>query len=161
MKTETGNTLVVGIGSPRGDDQAGWLIADRLAADCELANVVVKRAASPVHLLDWLDRVERLVICDACHGLGRVGEVAHWQWPDGEFLNMAWSGTHDLSLPTVLQLAERLGRLPPSVVVWAIEAATDVSTTTISAAVEAALPDWIEAVANHLHQETTCTNGPW
>jgi hydrogenase maturation protease len=133
-------TLLVGIGSPHGDDQLGWLVVDRVAACVKHDHLEIRRAASPTDLLDWLQDVERLVICDACRGLGRVGEVRRWNWPTSELPALAWSGTHDLSLPAVLMLAQRLGRLPEQVVVWAIEAAASSATETPSAAQSAAVP---------------------
>ncbi|MGI9427921.1 MAG: hypothetical protein ACR2NM_04645, partial [Bythopirellula sp.] len=98
-------TLIVGIGSPHGDDQAGWLVAERLATDLDHDNIAVRKATSPVQLLDWLDSIDRLVVCDACRGLGDVGELRRWLWPSPELADGSWSGTHDFSLIAVLQLA--------------------------------------------------------
>lgn len=134
-------TLVVGIGSPHGDDQAGWIIADRLAVAADAARFQVRKAKSPSELLDWLDGVDRLIVCDACRGLGAAGQVRSWQWPDVSLSAPMWSGTHDLSLPAALQLAERLGRLPDTVVVWSVEAANANTLSPLSPQVDAALVD--------------------
>ena len=92
-------TLVAGIGSPHGDDQAGWLVADRLTRELHRDDVAVRKATSPTELLNWLDGTERLIVCDACCGLGNAGDVRRWPWPHDELFNAAWSGTHDLPLP--------------------------------------------------------------
>lgn len=157
------HTLVVGIGSPYGDDQVGWLVADRLASRVVRNRTEVRRAASPTDVLDWLQDVERLVICDACRGLRHVGEVRRWNWPTPDIPAIAWSGTHDLSLPGVLALAERLARLPRQVIVWAIEAAPSCAAETLSADVSAAIPELVNRIACELDdvapsEETRCTS---
>ena len=45
-------TLVVGVGSHHGDDQAGWLVADLLAASAS-EDVAVRKAKTPAEILDW------------------------------------------------------------------------------------------------------------
>jgi hydrogenase maturation protease len=150
--------LVVGIGSPHGDDQAGWRLAERLAIAFDQDNVVVRKAKSPSELLDWLDGIERLIVCDACRGLGRVGEIKRWTWPASELQQASWSGTHDLSLPAVLQLADRLGRLPPTVVVWSVEGASVEALGAMSSHVAAALPNLADQIANEVNEGSRCTN---
>ncbi len=157
------HTLVVGIGSSHGDDQIGWLVADRLAAVMAPNQLEIRRAASPMDLLDWLDDVDRLIICDACRGLKRVGQIRRWNWPTSEIPAVAWSGTHDLSLPAVLALAQRLGRLPNHVVVWAIEGAIGSAGETPSAGVAAAIPAVAQRILGELPEraplpEHRCTN---
>lgn len=151
-------TLIVGIGSPHGDDQAGWQVAERLVGTFDQAEVDVRQIASPAKLLDWLEGVERLVICDACRGLGQVGQVRRWKWPAAELQEVAWSGTHDVSLPAVLRLADRLERLPAEVAIWAVEGAPRKVMGTISVQVAAALPQLSEGITNELNRGPSCTN---
>ena len=158
MNAVTTNTLLVGIGSPHGDDQVGWRIAEQLAIAFDEDNLAVRRAKSPSQLLDWLDAVERLFICDACRGLGRAGQISRWTWPARELQQASWSGTHDMSLPAVLQLAERLGRLPPAVVVWSVEGASDEALGAMSPEVAAALPSLTDQIANEVNLASPCTN---
>lgn len=151
-------TLIVGIGSPHGDDQAGWLVAEHLAGKLDRADVAVRKAALPAALLDWLDGTDRLIVCDACRGLGRSGKVKRWTWPDRELVDVAWSGTHDLPLPAVLQLADRLGRLPQFVVVWSVEGADGNALAGLSFQVAAALPKLVADIAAEVIQDKLCTN---
>lgn len=143
-------TLIVGIGSSHGDDQAGWLVAERLAGKFDQDDVVVRKAGSPVELLDWLDGTDRLIVCDACRGLGRAGEVQRWTWPDRELLDAALSGTHDLPLPAVIQLAERIGRLPSEVVLYAVEAATSSPLNVVSSEVLESIPKLTHNIKNEI-----------
>lgn len=113
-------TLAVGIGSPHGDDQIGWIVVRDLAAAMR-GEIDIKQASQPAELLDWLPDVEQLIICDACLAGGAAGEIHRWDWPTDRLATRERAGSHDLSLPFVLSLAERLGKLPPRVVVWGIE----------------------------------------
>src|SRR5688572_16353280 len=117
----SGKTLIVGIGSPHGDDQIGWRVAEALAAH-SCPGWSIRTARSPAELLAWLDdKVKRLVVCDACYGSAPLGELHVWSWPAPEIRFASVSGSHDLSLPSVLELAQELGRLPPCVVICAVE----------------------------------------
>lgn len=93
------DTLVVGVGSPHGDDQLGWLAADALEAallalraaapnapntpldarPLDASGWRVRRAATPSDLLDWLPGPQRLILIDACvepdGGVERAGDA--------------------------------------------------------------------------------------
>ncbi len=145
-------TLIVGIGSAHGDDQIGWLVADRLAASVACDHIEVRHAKSPVDLLDWLVDVDRLVICDACRGLGSAGGMRRWTWPSEELAAIGLSGTHGLSVPAVLKLANSLGRLPEDIVVWAIEAAATCPSNKLSTEVSHALPELVRLIASEVSE---------
>ncbi len=113
--------LFVGIGSPHGDDRAGWLVADALAS-LDGDGVCVRKASIPADLLDDLNGARKLVICDAVRGAGAPGSLHQWRWPDPRIAQARSSGSHDLSLSDVLQMAANLGQLPSEVIVWGIEA---------------------------------------
>jgi hydrogenase maturation protease len=114
-------TLVVGVGSDHGDDQLGWLLADWLK-DCAPPGVCVRKARTPLQLLDWLTGVSCLVVVDACRGSGQPGDIQRFTWPDVPAWGRAFAGTHDLGLLEALRLAETLGSLPARVVVWGVTA---------------------------------------
>ena len=160
--------LLVGLGSPHGDDQAGWLVASELQqrlagqpdaiarqsrdyvavtaprdepnasqplrtepAPCFLERsahhaerdgyVLASRLAkTPSDLLDWLDDVTHLIVCDCCESPTQLGELRLWYWPADRFVRTRSSSSHQLGLPDVLDLAKNIGRLPPRVEIWAI-----------------------------------------
>jgi hydrogenase maturation protease len=150
----TDSVLIVGIGSAHGDDRLGWLVADAVKQILRLDHLEIKLAKSPVDLLDWIDEHKRLIICDSCQGLGTVGQAHCWTWPAIDFSSVTFSGTHDLPLPVVLQLAERLGRLNCAVQLWAIEGASShagdfVSTTALES---------VNAVARQIVLQLTPSN---
>lgn len=111
--------LLVGIGSPHGDDRVGWEIARRVGERLGSA-LVVRCARTPAELLDWLEGIDTLEVCDAVAGELPAGSVRCWQWPAPEIERAPFRGSHDLALPAVLALAERLGRLPPRVRIWGV-----------------------------------------
>jgi hydrogenase maturation protease len=133
----SGNVLVVGLGSSHGDDQAGWFVAETLASQFSgVEGVVVRRATVPLDLLDWLDHVDALHICDACENSGEPDGLHRLIWSNGHDLNSSGTvcsqtdrrekgirrpGSHDYGLPDVLKLAGITNRLPRDVIIWAVE----------------------------------------
>ncbi len=109
--------LLVGLGSPHGDDQAGWLVVSgveqRLAGYSK--TLACRLAKSPSDLLDWLDEVTHLIVCDACESATQLGELRFWHWPEDRVVRTRSSNSHQLGLPEVLDLATTLGRLPAQV----------------------------------------------
>lgn len=114
-------TLVFGLGSFHGDDRLGWLVAERLAAAVSDPEVLIRRGRSPSELLDALDGVDRLIVCDACESLGNVGAIHQWHWPDIPLARLRSSGSHDLDLAGVLALGEELRLLPADVTILGVE----------------------------------------
>jgi hydrogenase maturation protease len=115
------STCIVGLGSPNGDDQFGWLVVERLAAEisqCRLSDVITHRAAAPVQVLDWLDGIDRLLLIDACRGQNALGSLIRLEWPAQEIEQISGSGTHDYTIWQTLNLASRLDTLPRHCHLW-------------------------------------------
>lgn len=125
--------LVVGIGSPHGDDAIGWIITQELSRSLPHARSIdpIGRAAfrelrTPLDLVDWLDkpkgddRPARLVVIDAVVSPMPVGHLQVWVWPKIGWEMRRASGSHDIPLADALAIAERLGRLPPRVEILGI-----------------------------------------
>jgi Ni,Fe-hydrogenase maturation factor len=141
-------TLVVGIGSPHGDDQAGWKVIEQLELR-RLPGVELRRAAVPHDLIDWIGEHTELHIIDGCatsdragHSEGQcherfamvgdaTGGVRSLQFKDSRRatsfttslerpLQLRSVGSHHIDVFAVLELAACLDLLPEAVVVWAI-----------------------------------------
>lgn len=151
----TAATLFVGVGSPHGDDQVGWSVAQAIAeqnlADCE-----IRLARAPSDLLEPLADRTRLIVCDAIRSGLPTGTIHRWLWPTNELQHMRWSGTHDVTLPGALQLAAQLGWLPGEVILWGIE----IGGTAPAAAAEESLNSVIQAVAARVAAELACKVNP-
>jgi Ni,Fe-hydrogenase maturation factor len=127
-------TLLVGIGSVHGDDSIGRRVAEAILARWP-GRLRVTIPSTPIGLIDQLDGVERLFVCDAfvyevdvddsageyeAVAGGRRGLVKRWRWPDAAIGQTSFRGTHDLSLVAVLRLAESIRALPAEVYVIGI-----------------------------------------
>ena len=113
---------ILGIGSPSGDDQVGWLTVDALAAcgvhaDRELAIEKLDRpGANLISLLDahWV------ILVDAMQSGGPPGRIQRFDqnaWPD----YMHGLSSHGLGVVDALQLAHALVSLPPRLDLYGIE----------------------------------------
>ncbi len=132
---DSGKILVAGLGSAHGDDQAGWLVADQLLSVEDLGvAVTIRKADVPLDIIDWLEDVDVLHICDACYSEFRGVAVHQFRWSEGNFVpfefgqgetalafvSMHHGGSHDYGVLEVVRLAEATRQLPRVVVVWAI-----------------------------------------
>lgn len=112
--------LIAGLGSYNGDDRAGWLALDRLR-DLGYPISLLLPLSQPAKLLEKIEPEQSLVICDACVGGKDCGRVRSFHWPSDQVTYDRGSGSHDLCLNDILELARELGCSPRSVTVWTIE----------------------------------------
>lgn len=114
------SSLVIGLGSDHGDDNAGWIVIDRLQdrgypRECSL------RVLHPADLLDVVSPMQSLILCDACQAMKGAGTIHRFDWPKNPCNYPRASGLHDLSLLEVLELGRQLGLMPNEVTIYAIE----------------------------------------
>jgi hydrogenase maturation protease len=116
--------VLIGIGSPFGDDTLGWQLVDALAArGLRLAgwDVSFSRADRPgPSLLDRLQAQDAAIIIDAMHLGGSHGSVRLVQRDELEASGSLLSG-HALGVAETLELGEKLGMLPPRLEILGIE----------------------------------------
>jgi hydrogenase maturation protease len=112
---------VIGVGTRRGDDAAGLVVAEALAAGALPPHVVVRTCERPgADLLDALEGADAVVIIDATHS-GRAPGTVRRVEPE-EMARAQTLSSHALGVREVLALAEALGRRPPRVELVGIEA---------------------------------------
>lgn len=143
------SSLLVGIGSPNGDDCVGWEVARRVASVLG-ETLVVRCVRTPAEVLDLLEGIDTLEICDALASEAAVGSVFCWQWPAPEIERAPFRGSHDLSLPAVLALAEGLGRLPVQVRIWGVGIKSGGALDSLSADAAAAVPTVVDRICGAL-----------
>lgn len=135
--TVTSRTLVIGVGSAHGDDQAGWLMANSVASFFEDdPTITVRLAKSPMDILDWLEGFNRMHICDACVPMNPSHSFHQFSWNAGKLQSadqinvqfedqtgspMRRQSSHGLGLSDVFRLAELTMKLPTHVTIWAVE----------------------------------------
>ncbi|MGE0757474.1 MAG: hydrogenase maturation protease [Pirellulaceae bacterium] len=143
-------TLVVGLGSPHGDDRAGWLVIDRLRQQQIAAELLC--LASPADLAGLATARRELIIIDACRAGRDAGTII--QGPaalagaaiDGP----AAASSHALSLADTLALLAALGRAPACVTLWGIELGTCRPLAPISRPVAEAADEIARRIASQL-----------
>ncbi len=111
---------IIGIGSPSGDDQAGWLVVDtmksRLPPEVEL--IQLDRPGSA--LIPLLENTSHVILIDAMQGGGQPGDIHH-------FINDEWENygqglsSHGLGVFDALMLAKELDCLPETLDLYGIE----------------------------------------
>jgi hydrogenase maturation protease len=138
-------TLVVGLGSPHGDDRLGWVAVERLRPRLP-AGVLALALGSGLELLDCLGDHDRAVVIDAVSPAGRPGTIRCFDWPCPELAARAPGSTHGLGLVEALRLAELLGRLPRRVAISTIEAQQTSPGAPLSESVMQALDMVVETV---------------
>ena len=112
--------LVACFGGPQGDEQAGGQVVALLARRPNLhARLVTVSESTP--LIDELDRCATLIVVEACRGGSRIGAISRLEWPDPRIRQYHNHSAHGVKLCNTLQLAERLGRIPPKVVIFGID----------------------------------------
>lgn len=119
MSSEAKPVRILGIGSPSGDDQAGWLTVDALRA-AGLDEIDIEKLDRPgANLIPQLENASRVILIDAMQGNVRVGEIQHFDqkdWPDyGHGLS-----SHGFGVLAALSLARELGSLPPRLDLYGI-----------------------------------------
>jgi hydrogenase maturation protease len=142
-------TLLVGLGSPHGNDCIGLRIAEGVArlmsADADLFV-----ATTPAALFDRIRSAERLVVFDACLSGASPGTLHRWKWPTEQLERTRFVGSHDLSLPSVLALAEQLGGLPTETFIWGVAVEMADPGSSISPELEAAIPGIVDQICKTL-----------
>jgi hydrogenase maturation protease len=140
---------IVGLGSPHGDDQLGWIAVDRLRMRLP-ARVCAVKAASGVELLEFLVGQQSVLIVDAAAPDRSPGTIRSFGWPCTELApHLAWS-THGLGVVEALQLAQALGRIPSQVVIATVEAQSTAPGSALSCAVARGLDDLVESIVRRL-----------
>lgn len=150
------STVIVGIGNrDRADDGAGPALVDRLAA-AGLAGV--RLAVAPgdmLSVLDLLDGASMAILVDAMKAGLEAGAVRRLDVSSSPLkgeLN-AFASTHLIGLGDAIELARTLGRLPPRVILYGVEARDFTQGRGLSGPVQAALPE----LERQIREDFACT----
>jgi hydrogenase maturation protease len=142
-------TLVIGIGNRwRGDDAAGLLVAQGLAARALPGVAVVERSSVDPSLIDLWQGAGRVILVDAVVSGAALGTVHRFDLSRVTLpATLAFCSTHALDLALLIDLARVLDRLPPEVLVFGVEASNFAQGHLPSTAVMHGLTRCVEAIA--------------
>jgi len=114
---------ILGIGSPSGDDQAGWLAVDALLA-CGMqakGEIVIEKLDRPgAGLIAQLDDAAWVILIDAMQSDSQPGRIRRFDrkdWPTYEH----GLSSHGFGVLGALALARELGSLPSRLDLYGIE----------------------------------------
>jgi hydrogenase maturation protease len=121
-------TVVVGVGSPFGDDRVGWEVVEALEARSWWAELAGQRVS--VHLCDrpgaalagLLQGVQWAIVVDAAQGLDTPPGTLRWLNPN-QLTSLRTPSSHGFGVAEALALASALGQLPQRVDLLTIAAA--------------------------------------
>jgi len=135
---------IIGLGSPYGDDRAGWDVVARLRGTLP-TDIDLQALDRPgAGLINWLDGVDHLVLIDAV-AAGRPGRVLRID-PGAVARTPSGFSAHALRLDETLRLAQTLDCLPRRMELYGITLATldgAGPTAEVGAAVDE-LADWLQ-----------------
>lgn len=138
---------ILALGSPHGDDQAGWLVADALVNVPQFQGKCHK-LATPWDLLTQLKTSCDQIIIDACMSGSVPGTIHQLRLHQLEALQGTFTSSHGCSLPTTLQLAKTLGYDLSRTVVYAIEIDSAEPGRPVSDAVRTGVDELVERIVH-------------
>ncbi|HUG69251.1 MAG TPA: hydrogenase maturation protease [Pirellulaceae bacterium] len=132
--------LVIGVGSPHGDDAVGWRVVDQLATNVP-ATVQAVAVREPTQILPHLADAERVWIIDGSRSGGRPGAITRLEWHAGCLLGDSRASSHGCGVDDVLRLSSALGYPASNVVIYAIELSETKPATPLTPEVAAAVTE--------------------
>lgn len=149
-------TLVIGIGNTdRGDDAAGIRVVEAIERRALPGVRSAKLRGDLLALLDAWEGADHVVLVDAMRSGAEPGAVLRLDVsaePAGAELG-GFVSSHALGLADAIELARGLGRLPPRLVVFGIEARAFGRGEELSSAVASA----VATTADRIEEECRCT----
>jgi len=114
---------ILGIGSPSGDDQAGWMVVDALLSGGVQAGgetVIDKLDRPGATLVSLLEQADWAILIDAIQGNGQPGTIRRFDQRDWPAYRGGLS-SHGFGVLDALMLARELGSLPSRLDLYGIE----------------------------------------
>lgn len=118
--------LVLGIGSPFGDDQLGWQAIDLLKNRAEIQAFLknqlhLEKCDRPgLNLLTLMQGAETVFLIDAIKSDGNEGALHRWENLEIEKMSRFIS-SHQIGVAEAIKLGRVLNQLPKNVILYGIE----------------------------------------
>lgn len=116
----TNKHLIIGIGSPFGDDRAGWLVIEHLQRMALPAQLTLKSLDRPgPELIGQMQGFDQVTLIDAVRAHDQsVGICLPLDL--SQLMQQDSCSSHGFGLAHTLTLAQALGQLPPRLQLWGI-----------------------------------------
>lgn len=140
---------VLGIGSPFGDDQAGWQVVTQLQQHKKIIALPpdlfhLECCDRPgLHLLDLLKNASTVILVDAVKTGSSVGTLHQFRNEAIEQVYAALS-THSIGIGFALKLGRELNILPKNIVLYGIEIGEIQLENNLSSPVQAAITQLVD-----------------
>ncbi len=153
---------VLGLGSPFGDDRAGWIAVESLMRSDGFRALPEGFASAEIcdpvgnNLLDAMRGARLAILIDAAQSGAAPGTISRLDAQTLEDGSEPWS-SHGFGFSATLALGRALNDLPQDVVVFLVEIPADAGfepAENLSAPVATAIPDLTAAVLNEIAQWT-------
>lgn len=135
---------VIGVGSPFGEDQAGWMVAERLknqifTQTCLKKYVNVEWHDRPgIRLIELMHETKNIFLIDAVKSGNKLGTIHRLKNSEIHEFKSLFS-THHVGIPQTLQLASVLNVMPDNIILYGIEIDNIEFHSTLSESVEVAI----------------------
>ena len=146
---------ILGIGSPAGDDQAGWLTVDALEASgvsrrFAPGQITSARLDRPgAGLIFLLENTAWVILVDAMQSNGKAGEIRSLNLENWAAYRHGLS-SHGFGVLDALSLARELGNLPPRLNLYGIEIGSAIPGAAPGAPILAAAQQLARIIATEL-----------
>lgn len=115
------SAIMIGLGSPYGDDQVGWQVVERLRNTAKITGTALLIRDRPgARLLEDLQGWHRAILIDAMHSGAAVGTLHCLDLNRLEAISTMTS-SHGFGLAETLRLGKTLGVLPAEISIYGIE----------------------------------------
>jgi hydrogenase maturation protease len=155
--TETGGTLILGVGNPLlGDDAVGILAVQQLQEHEELPPhvTIVDGGTDGLGLIPLIEPYHRVIVVDAVQMGLPAGTIRRFTWQGARpVCHEQVLSLHQSDLTDALVLAEALHCLPQEVVIYGVQPHTVDWDHPLSTPVERALPALIDALINEVRSD--------
>jgi hydrogenase maturation protease len=164
MSDSETRVLVIGIGNAyRRDDAVGLVLARRLKEEFRERVEVLEHSGEGTALMEAWKNAKAVILLDAVHSGGAPGIVyrldAQTTPIPAQFFHYS---THAFSVAEAVELARTLAQLPPRLIIYGIEGASFKAGTSLSPAVESAMPEIVERIRQEIasleSHTRSCTN---
>lgn len=149
--------LVVGIGSPHGDDHVGWKVIDELERLNNLENVILFKSNGSCN--DWLSQlngVEQVIVVDAIFSQGKPGDILEITMGNiSKLSKLNQLSSHAVSLCDCVNLAINAEMLPQKFKIIGIEIKQLDTFSGLSNEVKLALTEVVNTIESTLYQVKT------